>query len=350
MSAKTTFGRTEFLRALFRPQKGGFVELRAIPVNRGAPIRRLWTRLPSAIDAFAVKYGGKEAGYGVYYGVCKRRTENAGRKEDVLAATALWADIDCLSHGLDVEKTAELVMSLPVDLHPSALIRSGGGLHLYWFLNVPETDLHMVEHGNRILGELVGGDNVYDATRIMRLPDTWNTKRARKARCEIVFCRDHIRYDIRPLIDRARTFDQTLAGGMMQSKAKVYTCALSDKRPPEVRYAHLFDGPGVIQKKLEAMWRDRVREHAPLGYIGIHEAQVVTTARLALRDLNDERVVEKTLQLMSLVPGLDVSRWDWDVEAEKLQKMIRSWREKLAIERAAKKKNKNAGKQNHAVA
>jgi len=354
--AKHTTSRSEFLRALFAPLKGGMIELRAIPLDKTQKVVRQWVTRASEIDVFAEKYGQRGSGYGVFFGVCKRANKG-GKKQDVMGATCLWADIDCLANGLDINATAEMVMQLPVELQPSAMINSGGGLHLYWFFSASydfssPSDHHLdcswVEGVNSKLREIVGGDAVQDVTRVMRLPETWNNKRAKKSECRIVFCRPHARFEFFDLVEAASEYQFCLVGNGFVKKTLVEKGEEAKaKINPVDRYAHIFGDKRTVQKQLTEMWRDKVREHAPRGYIGIHEAQVVTTARLALRDKNDDRVIEQTCKYMQLVPSLDAHEWDWAAEASKLRNMIVSWREKVKALDEGKKKNGRARKVQH---
>lgn len=339
----------DFLRTLFEPMKPGLIELRAIH-NSGdhRKVRRVFTKSPSIITGFADQYGAKDSEYNVYYGVCKRASDS-GKKADVLGATALWADVDCLSHGQDIGKTAELVMKLPVELQPSTMVHSGGGLHLYWFLddaidfedgfsNVTRSVKRYqgIEDANKVMMELVGGDNVHDVTRILRLPGTWNNKRAKKAECKIIFHRHHIRYDIHELLDAAIDYPNCIVGDRLASKKlakKIHEAEI--QKATSGNLSQSFDeltgrAKGILDNRLREMWTNRVREHAPRGYIGVHEALTLTLAKLyaSSRNSKDAAHIKQTETLLKLVPGLDTSSWDMQAEHEKWQRSLDTWKEK----------------------
>lgn len=131
----------------------------------------------------------------VWFGVATRRQRLEGKRrggaDDCLHIPALWADIDVEGpnhkggHPLprSVEAAAELVNSFP--LPPTAVVRSGGGLQGWWFLQEPLTvddkTLGLLRAWGTTWVELARRrswhvDNVFDAARIMRLPGTWNRK------------------------------------------------------------------------------------------------------------------------------------------------------------------------------
>lgn len=93
-------------------------------------------------------------------------------KTDFLAARCLWVDYD----GDNLKLNAADVSAKCV-LSPSFMVQtSRGRFHLYWLLDEWCSDIEQVERANQILVKDVGGDNCWDGTRILRLPDTVNTK------------------------------------------------------------------------------------------------------------------------------------------------------------------------------
>jgi hypothetical protein len=119
---------------LIRQLTGGLpgkIELRAIPNDRksGLPIKRAYVSTRSEIDQFNEQFD-KRSGYGVYFGVVKR-TIDKGTKDACGSVGGLWVDIDTVNHGWDTDACAKALMELPGVLMPSALLRSGGGLHAY---------------------------------------------------------------------------------------------------------------------------------------------------------------------------------------------------------------------------
>lgn len=357
--------RARFLRALYTGTTGqGLIELRAIPQDRTKPIQRLWADTLAEIDEFADKWGERGSGYSVYYGVCKR-DKQAGTKADISSATALWVDIDADNHGWDMGRCMRFVHELTGPLQPSCIIRSGGGIHLYWFLDEPHTvtahtNWQQVEDANKALAEVFSGDQVHDITRIMRLPDTYNPKR--KAKCELVTCYGFSRRSIHDLVDAALSHDKVMFDGSWMRRAdaekKMATPlkGAADDSISDRAYAlagSLTRGK-TAEKDLDAMWANRVRYKPTRGYIGIDEAVMTTTARLwcsLSRNTKDasqcmDAVVMLTWQrLKSFAVKWEGGTWNEaeqkDAIRRKLARWVPKWR---AIQAAADADKRSAAK------
>lgn len=100
----------------------------------------------------------------VYYGPASRKV-TGDQKEHVLGTKTLWVDYD------EVQKPQ---CTLP----PSAMVFSGHGWHLYWYLKDPLTDIDKIEALNRILNEDVPGadEATWNCNRVLRVPGTKNFK------------------------------------------------------------------------------------------------------------------------------------------------------------------------------
>lgn len=100
----------------------------------------------------------------VYFGVAARRSRGDS-KEDVLGTNSLWVDAD------DLQKP---LATFP----PSAIVMSGHGYHLYWFLKTPLTDIAQIEYLNQLLAKDVptADPACWNANRVLRVPGTVNTK------------------------------------------------------------------------------------------------------------------------------------------------------------------------------
>src|SRR5262245_22741516 len=131
----------DFLGALFEtaPPGSGVVELRGLK-NAGGFDNRLFTSEPSEIRRFLGRYRENYPG-GAYFGVALRTGKPnedgkvTGKKTDISVITALWADIDVVKMGWDMDRTIGLIKGH--ELRPSALVNSGNGLHAYWCLDEP---------------------------------------------------------------------------------------------------------------------------------------------------------------------------------------------------------------------
>ena len=172
---RTEMALLRFFSMLF-PGREGFIELRAIPASQGKRIKRDW--IPCREKAHAVSAALSHAqSHNVFFGVCTRLRYGKGSKTHIGHLTALWADLDeaKLPGGLD--EAFSRLGGFP--LRPSAIIHSGHGLHVYYFLDEPilvSGTVAVVEAALRALQAELGSDPVHDVTRILRVPGTRNLK------------------------------------------------------------------------------------------------------------------------------------------------------------------------------
>ncbi|MDO8587613.1 MAG: AAA family ATPase [Armatimonadota bacterium] len=108
----------------------------------------------------------------VYFGVATRDGKG-GEEANLARIPCAWADLDA-KPGLE---SPEARMKR-ARLQPSAVVSSGKGLHLYWFLDtpVPASEMKRVEEINKAIARALDGDTAHDATRVLRVPGTYNHK------------------------------------------------------------------------------------------------------------------------------------------------------------------------------
>ena len=131
------------------------------------------------IDAFCLK-NQKE---NIYFGV-GTRDGMGGEKANVVDIPAVWCDVDY--KGTPRELIAKKLKEFP--FKPSIIIRSGGGIHIYWLLKEPASngDMSVVEDINHRIADKLGGDhNSCDGARVLRVPDTFNCKYDPPMHCEV---------------------------------------------------------------------------------------------------------------------------------------------------------------------
>jgi len=88
---------------------------------------------------------------------------------------------------------------LKLDIAPSLIVDSGGGYHAYWLFNEPAgaDAIERVETANRRLVNLLDGDGQsVDASRMLRLPGTVNSRYEHKPIVTIVHDNSDTRYDL----------------------------------------------------------------------------------------------------------------------------------------------------------
>ncbi len=106
----------------------------------------------------------------VYFAPALRKNKG-DLKTDVFGTRALWVDID----NVDNKPLATIPASF--------IVSSGGGYHYYWYLNEYVTSTELIESANQTLIEDVKGDKAcWNVNRFLRVPDTFNTRRAKQAR------------------------------------------------------------------------------------------------------------------------------------------------------------------------
>jgi hypothetical protein len=84
------------------------------------------------------------------------------------------------------------------------VVFSGGGFHVYWFLQAPlpaQESLARAEAMNKGIGQALHGDSVSDASRIFRIPGTFNCKQQEPKSVTLVRCDPKRRYDLADFAD-----------------------------------------------------------------------------------------------------------------------------------------------------
>lgn len=158
--------------------RGAFGELRLIgPASDGGrpEIRQEYVPVWDTDLAATLAHLHNGPGWDAYYGVLPR-LRRGGKALDVVHDThVLWADIDAKQFDGGKGHALVAVNNFPGP-RPQIVVDSGGGYHAYWLLDeyVPFVDASPVI--SRI-ADLVGGDHVQDAPRVLRLPGTLNWKR-----------------------------------------------------------------------------------------------------------------------------------------------------------------------------
>ncbi|MBI1338474.1 MAG: hypothetical protein GC164_16145 [Phycisphaera sp.] len=128
-------------------------------------------------------------GYEVWFRVTPMHTQpesGRGKVDDTAVMPALYIDLDVGKPGspTDAQAARKLLEEL-VPLPPSMVVGSGHGLHAYWVLKDPVTDLEHAKHiaegwkgyvQRRAETEGYKLDSVFDLARILRLAGTRNYK------------------------------------------------------------------------------------------------------------------------------------------------------------------------------
>lgn len=166
-----------FLAALVPGElSGSFLEIRLLHPHKAAE-QGYVTKL-SAIPWERVAYANKQ-GWSITIGPGLRKRKS-GKKEDVGALTALWADLDAKNFSGGKVAARAALSALPEALQPSGIIDSGHGIHPWWFFDEPlvvtDDNRAQLENALRWLHRQIGSDAVHDLGRVMRLPGSINVK------------------------------------------------------------------------------------------------------------------------------------------------------------------------------
>src|SRR5205814_1833674 len=133
------------------------------------------------LQAFIAEHNGKSD---VYFGVMPNPKPTE--------AKTVWCDIDFK----DIPEEVARGNVKEMQPAPHIIVRSGGGLHLYWFVQpIPTNRLRAV---NLSIARLIGGDvKSTDTSRILRVPETLNLKYTPPRLCQIEYVAEDLTpYDI----------------------------------------------------------------------------------------------------------------------------------------------------------
>lgn len=207
---------TRFLEAIHGPLlEEEQIELRwASSGARASSMHRGFFSGPEAAAREAVSLGVR---YDVYFGVAPRWGQD-GTKAGVRRLPAIWADLDAKG-----EHTRESRHSQLKDLphQPSILVCSGGGLHPYWLLETPAEGAEVLEQTETVMRRLcasLAADAVWDRSRILRMPGTFNHKYGKRLPVKLEHCDPALRYDLGQLEAMTEAFHEEGTSG---TRAKV---------------------------------------------------------------------------------------------------------------------------------
>jgi hypothetical protein len=351
----------EFLTNLYGTTQGnGRIELRAKSAD-GPVVAREFCSTYDKVQRFADKYGKKDDKLAVYYGVGKRAADaKDGRKESVLELPALWSDIDVGKHGWDYATIVKAIHDLPGSLQPSALVHSGGGLHAYWLLTEPVTladestwhdDVRAFETVNKSFGQFTAGDNVFDVSRVLRLPGTFNCRRNKA--CHVIWFYRWHKHTLLQLEQAREDFGLFLGPTGFVKKEDLPIMAHGTDA---VKAFHYATDPGRRdwQSKHAAIW-STTRMGGGFPYYGLDEAQLLATAYLwafeetplgsGAEEAKKRRIVSRVLEETKAVKSNDMTgarseNWDWDGEEMKIRYKLDRWVTKWAYLQEVKAQEK----------
>jgi putative DNA primase/helicase len=150
-------------------------------ISLGGEVSGHFVRSTQAASAWAANRNKRRCN--LYWTVNAAR-EGCGAKpakSDIKAARFAHVDIDPPKSGGAFDHGSVLGQLRGLQLQPSMIIMSGGGLQAFWWLAASGAELATVETVNRALAALLAGDHCHNIDRLMRVPGTVNWPDERKA-------------------------------------------------------------------------------------------------------------------------------------------------------------------------
>lgn len=183
-----------------QPSEGWF----AVLGIKGKSVVQKLVATRSELDAIAAKFveDKREA----FFGVAKFLTNENRTKNNVRAVKAFWLDVDCAPGKEEVNPltgrpfgyidqatglTQLRSFCKAVGLPKPIIVSSGRGLHVYWALEQEVTKEEWEPVAARLSEECIARNlyvdpNVFDASRVLRIPGTYNFKNSGKRLVEIL--------------------------------------------------------------------------------------------------------------------------------------------------------------------
>ena len=136
----------------------------------------------------------------VYFSLSPRKTRLPGKRRGGLAELLY---LTCLFSELDEKDGRTWSDVETMDPQPSAIIRSGGGWHCYWFISpvwIDDTNREKLNQTQHAWTKLTRGDpGAPDISRVLRLPGSFNCKYNPPRKVEVILLDPSRRYDLREL-------------------------------------------------------------------------------------------------------------------------------------------------------
>ena len=198
----------QFFETLYSPYLKGatrptYIEVRGkLEADKDITFRRFYL----SIDLLIKDMGQWPTGRHYWFGVALRWSDTKGTKNECLALTTLFTDVDYGKAGHKKKnrwQTREEAQGALDDfpIIPSIIVHSGGGFQVYWILSKPfgiENGNHaQVEATMKGIGAAIGGDDgTQDVSRILRIPGTFNIKTDEPRPVEMISCDPGLVYDL----------------------------------------------------------------------------------------------------------------------------------------------------------
>jgi P4 family phage/plasmid primase-like protien len=309
---------SNFLASMFGGSTASPVYISSLPNqdarDREPGERHLVTREFNLIEAFCKKWDRKDRA--LYFctatiqpGVGKRS------KETLSELNGLHVDID-FKDIVHSERAQNKLGQLMVA--PSTVVHSGHGLHAYWLLKealtaTPE-NIEQIEALLRLLADHLGGDLACaEASRLMRLPGTHNTKNGKWTEVAVIFD-GSARYDLPELADWLEVASPAILRKPTNDKGEA-----ADNPWLAIDNRLGFKPPVDVEERLRTM------VYQGAGDSGIHATQISISAALLNRGHSVDEVLDILLSATRAAAGPFGERWNWRREERAIRGMCETW-------------------------
>jgi len=297
--------------------------------------RHVITRIPGHVTSFIEKWD--KPGRGLFFCVGTVKAGTKRNKANIVETPCLFTDLDPDKIDGAPDRGEMLRQVKRLKYQPSIIVWSGNGLHCYWLLKEPlptQENIERLEAALHQLADLVAGDlPVCEVSRVLRLPDTHNTKRGEWNAVEIIELHPDRRYELDDLeewfaeqspIMLRKVREHAMPAGKADGEVDFFA---------EYARLHGIKAPIDVEKRLEQMMFMGGEESS------IHQTQIVVTAALLNRGMPVDDVVGVVIEATRRAAGEYGARWNWRREERKLRGMCGSWIRKHPPEEERKLKN-----------
>jgi hypothetical protein len=227
---------------------------------------------------------------------------------------------------------------------PTFVVLSGNGLHAYWCFReaLPATaeNIERVEALLRLLADHLAGDpQCAEASRLMRLPGSHNSKGAAWTKVRVLVHEPTRRCEF----DELAEWLETASPVLHRKPADTGNGRDTELDNPWLAVAAHFGNkaPIDVEGRLAAM------RYQGAGDASIHATQVSVTAALLNRGQPIDDVVEIVLTATRVAAGQFGDRWNWRREERAIRQMCETWlaknpEVKKQVEEAAKTEPKKS--------
>lgn len=160
-----------FIECIFKPDD--IIEFRLLKkVGSDTKVLNTWHKASEAHRQADTLIAQNNAGWNIYVGANSRKKNGGATADDVSVARCLFVDFDHTTEA-KVQETLDELGFPP----PTLLMNSGHGIHAYWRIQEPMTNLQQWTQDQKRLIATVDSDKaIHDPPRVMRLPGFINHK------------------------------------------------------------------------------------------------------------------------------------------------------------------------------